>query len=324
MKIDYIIRISAAAACSILLCGCEEEEYQLRFSHYMHVEDIGMECSDCHGEPGVFQSISHDSCIDCHEEPEAKQITTETCGMCHVQERLYRLKLLETDVEDADEETPAAVSVFVHTESLEGRCAECHESLMDEEMEIMSRMQRSDILAIREASHGSGQDCTTCHVELSPSFSPASHDRAWTKRHGMMAMQDEASCTICHTEDSCTDCHSVIQPASHNNVFRMQTHGAVAAWDRNSCQVCHTEDSCTSCHADTRPRSHNARWGAPGYRPTHCIGCHDTSSPGDGCVTCHEEGNDVMLHERYWGGAPIDHSLLTTESCYICHWTQTP
>ena len=320
-----IIRNCLVAAGLILLCGCEEEDqYQLRFSHYLHVEDVGLECGDCHGELGDagFNRITHDACIDCHDEPEAEQMTPETCGICHVQEKLYTLKLREKEDEVAESES--AQSVFIHTESLEGRCAECHESLMDEEMEVLDRMQRSDVLAIREAAHVSGQDCATCHVGLDPAISPPRHDQAWTKRHGMLAMQDDAACSVCHVQESCSDCHSVMQPMSHNNLFRTSTHGAMAAWDRNSCMVCHEEDSCTSCHADTRPRSHNARWAAPGFKPTHCIGCHDTSTPGDGCVTCHEGGNDILLHEQYWGGASFDHSKITTESCYICHWTQTP
>ena len=63
------------AAAMLLLTGCDEEEYSLRFSHYLHVEDSGMSCDECHGEAGeaMFQAISHDTCIDCHDEPEAEE-----------------------------------------------------------------------------------------------------------------------------------------------------------------------------------------------------------------------------------------------------------
>lgn len=322
MKTTCIIRSAALAVVALFLCSCDEEEekYQLHFSHYLHVEDMGMECADCHGELGDFQVISHANCIDCHDEPEAGQITPETCGMCHVQDKLYTLKLVDTNAT----KKAVAPSVFVHTEAFEDRCVECHGALMDEEVELVPRLQRKEILAIRETAHQSAQDCQACHVGLARNVEPSSHDAAWQRRHGQLGMQSDAACAVCHTQDSCMECHSVMQPMSHNNTFRTRTHGIMAATDRQTCQVCHVEDSCTSCHTSTRPRSHNARWAASGTRPTHCISCHNTSTPGDGCVTCHEGGNDITLHAQYWGGASFDHSKLSGESCYICHWTSTP
>lgn len=338
MKTKRMIQFLMGAALLAFLTGCEEEErYKLRFSHNLHVEEMEMDCSDCHGDLGEpsFKVISHDTCIDCHEEPEAEEIGPDTCGICHQEkqvalyadaEALAEEEMPEDREAQAEEEETALPerSVFVHTEALAGKCIDCHGNLMDEELESVPLLVRDEVLAIREAAHRTAQDCTTCHVDLYPNVAPASHDVAWTKRHGHYFMQDDASCSVCHTQDSCTDCHSVMQPVSHNNLFRMQTHGAMAAWNREGCMVCHVEDSCTSCHATTRPRSHkSARWGS-GFRPTHCIGCHNTSTPGDGCTTCHVGGNDIMLHEQYWGGAAIDHNQPGIENCYQCHWTQTP
>lgn len=329
MKTHGIIQGATVAAFLVLLAGCKEEEkYQLRFSHYLHVTENEMACDECHGEPGQpsFNAISHDTCIDCHEEPEAEEITTETCGLCHQEKQLALFLLPELEEEetaDEVEDTPSR-NVFVHTAALANQCTDCHEGLLDEELETVPMLRRSDILSIREASHGSGQACLTCHVDMDRAQEPATHDVAWMKRHGQFGIQDDASCSVCHSEDSCRECHSVMQPVNHNNIWRMRTHGVVAAWNRASCIVCHEEDSCNSCHAENRPRSHNARWAASGMRPTHCIGCHNTSTPGDGCVTCHEGGNDVMLHERYWGGAPINHNQPGIENCYGCHWIQTP
>lgn len=330
MKTHRIIQSATVAAFLVLLVGCKEEDkYQLRFSHYLHVTENEMACDECHGEPGQpsFNAITHDTCLDCHDEPDAEEISVDTCGICHQEKQLAVFSLPEVEEDSADEsaeEEATSRNVFVHTGALADQCTDCHGSLMNEELETVPMLQRSDILSIREDAHGSGQDCLNCHVDMARNQEPANHDVAWMKRHGPLGMQDEASCSVCHAEESCRQCHSVMQPVNHNNIWRMRTHGVVAAWDRASCIVCHQEDSCDSCHAENRPRSHNARWGAAGYKPTHCIGCHNTSTPGDGCVTCHEGGNDVTLHERYWGGASFDHSLLTSESCYICHWTQTP
>jgi len=382
VKTKCIIQIAAVAACLVLFAGCKEEDkYELRFSHYLHVTEMEMDCAECHGEPGQpdFNTITHATCLDCHDEPEAEEISVDTCGICHQEKQvvLYEAaamlaadqapkaetpvtadeKLMEA-MEAADDSTagaetasvdvaeeepaedvkedvaePAAeqtapwTSVFVHTEALAGKCMDCHDYLLDEELETVPMLTRSDILSIREQAHGSGQDCLSCHVDMNRAQEPASHDVAWLKRHGQFGMQDELSCAVCHSEDSCRECHSVMQPVNHNNLFRTRTHGVLAAWNRASCQVCHEEDSCSSCHAQNRPRSHTGRWAASGGTiptPTHCIGCHNTSTPGDGCATCHEGGNDVMLHERYWGGASINHNQPGIENCYKCHWTQTP
>lgn len=329
MKMNRIILNVALAAFFVLLTGCKEDEYSLRFSHYLHVEDNGMDCSDCHGAPGEpFKPITHETCIDCHEEPEAEEISVDTCGICHQEKQLAVFAMPELEEEESVDssvvENSPSRHVFMHTEALADQCTDCHAALLNEELETVPMLQRSDILSIREAAHGSGQDCLTCHVDMDRAQEPASHDVAWMKRHGQFGMQDNASCSVCHSEDSCTECHSVMQPANHNNLWRMRSHGAVAAWNRASCQVCHEEDSCNSCHSETRPRSHSARWAAPGTKPSHCIGCHNTSTPGDGCATCHEGGNDVMLHEQYWGGAAINHNQPGIENCYICHWIQTP
>jgi len=304
------------------LSGCKEEKYELRFSHYLHVEDNGMECSDCHGEPGaVFKPVSHETCSDCHDETATEEISVETCGICHQEKQLPTFE----GVEYMAPTSRSNQQVFVHTDALADKCRDCHGSLLTEDLEIVPPLGRSGVLAIREEAHQSGQDCATCHIGMARDQAPSSHNVVWMKRHGIFGMQGDAACSVCHTEDSCRDCHSVMQPTSHNNLFRNKTHGVMAAWDRDSCQVCHEEDSCTSCHAQTRPRSHTGRWGVAGFKPTHCIGCHDTSSPGDGCTTCHEGGNDVMLHARYWGGASINHDTLPAGiSCYECHWTKTP
>lgn len=328
---NRIIPWAVAAALGVILSGCDEDErqFKLRFSHYLHVEDMEMACEDCHGEPGSdgFMAITHDTCLACHEEPDAEEISEDTCGICHQPKEVALFSMPDLDKESGGYEAadePASLGIFVHHEALTGRCKDCHESLLSEDLETVPELKRSDILVIRESAHGSGQACATCHEGLDRDIAPPSHDVAWNHRHGQFGMQEDASCNVCHTEDSCRECHSIMQPTSHNNLFRMRTHGAMAQWDRTSCMVCHQEESCTSCHASTRPRSHNARWGASGMRPTHCIGCHDTSTAGDGCVTCHEGGNDVMLHAQYWSGAPINHNQPGIANCYTCHWMQTP
>ncbi len=315
MNIKPIITILAASAALLFLSGCDEEKYALKFSHHLHVTENEMACDECHGEPGEpsFKALSHETCVDCHDEPEAEEISQETCGYCHQEKQLPELK-------DWKSATNAPTrSVFVHTAALAGKCQDCHGALMAEGLVSVPAPRRSDVLEIREEAHASGRDCLECHVDMDRHQRPPDHDQLWQQRHGMFGMQDDASCNVCHSEDSCKECHSVMQPRNHNNLWRLKTHGVMAAWDREGCVVCHEEDSCVSCHSQARPRSHRGRWSSPGSKttPTHCVSCHTSASEGEGCVVCHEGGNDVLgIHEPYW---PDDnfHGVLT--DCYDCH-----
>ena len=298
----------AAIAGLLLLTGCKEEEYTLRFSHHLHVTELEMDCDECHGEAGEtpFRVISHDTCTDCHDEPEAEEISEETCGLCHEKKQLGLLKDWEKTAV-----TPKQ-RAFVHTEALAERCMECHGTLMDEAFKSVPLLQRDDVVRMRDEAHRSGQDCLTCHVDMDRYEAPASHDLHWTKRHGLFGIQDDAACSVCHSEQSCRECHSVMMPTSHNNLWRLRTHGMEAAWDRQRCMVCHEVDSCQSCHSQVPPRSHRARWSE-----THCYGCHTDATPGEGCIVCHEEGNNVLLHQDFW--PPVHDRFGNQANCYDCH-----
>lgn len=294
----------------LLLTGCDEDKYSLKFSHYIHVTDNEMACDECHGELGEpsFMAITHDTCIDCHDEPEAENVSMKTCGYCHQEKQLPNLK------EWTAEPVEPLRNIFVHTGALSGKCQECHVGLLAENLSTVPKLQRSDIVNIRDEAHNSGQDCLACHVDMAPDQAPTNHEQFWMKRHGMFGMQDDAACSVCHAEESCNQCHSVMEPVSHNNMWRLQTHGIEAQWDRARCQVCHEEDSCTSCHSQARPRSHRGQWSE-----NHCYGCHIDTPAGEGCVVCHEEGDSVQIHEDLNIWPPSHNGLAGGFNCYSCH-----
>ncbi len=308
MILPRTILTGFACAVLALLSGCKEEEYRLRFSHHLHVTENGLECADCHGAPGAaaFKPISHATCADCHDEVAAEKISKDTCGICHEERQLSGLKEWKAGADGRH-------SLFVHTDALAGRCQECHAPIMAEKLDQVPQLRHGDIIKLRDEAHFSAKDCATCHVDMDRNTAPASHDQLWMRRHGLLGMQDEAACSVCHAEESCRQCHAVEQPVSHNNLWRLRTHGIQASWNREGCLVCHEEDSCTSCHSQNQPRSHNARW-----RENHCYGCHTDTPPNEGCVVCHEEGGSVLLHEGFW---PPVHNLFGNQAnCYDCHY----
>jgi hypothetical protein len=344
VKKNRIIISLFSGALLLLLAGCDEDKYQLRFSHYIHVTDNEMSCDECHGELGgsSFNAMTHETCIDCHDEPEAKEIRKDTCGYCHEKKLLPKLK------EWKSEPASPRRNLFVHTEKMEDNCRECHVEILVENLTAVPKLKRNDIVRIRDTAHNSGQDCLTCHVDMDRYQEPPSHDLYWMTRHGLFGMQADAACSVCHSEDSCRECHSVMQPVSHNNMWRLRTHGIVSAWDRQRCMVCHQEDSCTSCHSLVKPRSHGALWAErhgtwdPGrcmvcHEPDFCNSCHSENSPrshraawddrhcsqchvtdGESCVVCHEGGNNkAELHEDGW---PSFHDGFNNQTdCLQCH-----
>ena len=161
----------------VLLAGCDKDRYGLIFSHQLHVEENEMDCDECHGEVSEagFSVITHETCSDCHDEPEAEEISRKTCGLCHREENLEEL-------EAGDPGVPRT-GPFVHTEALEGKCGECHGTIMAEDLDRVPRMRPRDVLRIREQSHAQGMDCNLCHVGMDPEVPPADHDRDWMRRH---------------------------------------------------------------------------------------------------------------------------------------------
>lgn len=292
----------------LLLTGCDEDEYTLKFSHHLHVIDNEMTCDECHGEGGQpsFSTLSHETCIDCHDEPEAKEIRPNTCGYCHVGNLGEILRARRAEPQ------PERSPIFVHTDALADKCSDCHGDLLAEDLVFVPRLKRDDIVRIRDEAHRSGQDCLMCHVDMDPGQVPDSHHQFWMRRHGMFGMQDDAACSVCHTENACKECHSTMQPVSHNNMWRLKTHGVQASWERQTCMICHEVDSCVACHSEARPRSHRGRWSE-----THCYGCHTDATPGEGCVVCHEEGNNVLLHQDFW--PPVHDRFGNQANCYDCH-----
>lgn len=308
---------SLALAC-VLVAGCDkDDQYELHFSHYNHIEKYDVTCSDCHGESenGAFAKPSHASCVDCHDDwMEDVEVGEDTCGNCHVAKNLDAFA--EREIPEA--ETPTA-GVFVHTDALEGKCADCHGNLFGKDMTRVPELTRNDVLRIREQAHRSGMDCTSCHVDMDPETPPPSHDVNWDRRHGEWGMRSDNACGVCHSEQSCRECHEVTMPKSHNNLWRLKTHGQQAAWDRERCMVCHESDSCDACHEEIRPQSHTAGWSR-----NHCAQCHESEAMGTGCSFCHQGGIDAHPnpHDAGWerqhcrschNGSPA------SENCDVCH-----
>jgi hypothetical protein len=304
--------VALAPLACLLVSGCDKDDYGLIFSHAQHVTEFEMSCEDCHGPlgPEGFTTLSHASCSDCHDETEAEEISSTTCGLCH----------REKNPEELIAPAGAMSGAFVHTAGLEGRCNDCHGGIMEEELDRVPLLGRRDVLRLREDSHAQGMACTLCHVDMDPDVAPADHEQDWMRRHGLLGVLDDAACGACHAEDSCRECHSVMMPSDHNNLWRLKTHGVVSYWDRERCVLCHESDACDNCHQTVRPRSHHAGW-----NKTHCYQCHIDSAGGGGCAVCHQDGladGHPNPHPAGYRSRHCDSCHPGTpeaEQCTLCH-----
>ena len=241
-----------------------------------------------------------------------KQAGPKTCGKCHTGKTPEAYAALPGS-------TNKTASTFRHSDALAKRCAECHATVMDKTQKRVPEMTSAKKDKIKEQAHAWGMDCATCHEDMDKKTRPPSHAQDWARRHGPLGSQPGNGCGVCHTAMSCKECHQVIKPESHNNLFRLKTHGVEAARDRARCQVCHTAESCDLCHENNRPVSHAANW-----KKDHCLNCHETPNPGTGCGVCHEVNldNHPNPHDAGWLKTHCNNCHIGTPEftqCTVCH-----
>jgi hypothetical protein len=284
------------------------------FSHRIHVEDAGLDCTDCHlgvedsDEPGM---PVESQCLLCHEGLDADKPPERGIGPLFEDGKLAarHLSALPDEVR---------FSHLMHV-SAALECSSCHGAV---ELSAAIGPEVRVVMESCQACHealGTANECRTCHEELSLDHPPSSHAFLWTERHGELVRDEprvleQQRCSTCHGESSCQDCHLNERPRSHTSFWRRRGHAQEAAFDRNGCSTCHDADSCNRCHAEVVPTTHGATWG--GSRNNHCVSCHFPLR-FEGCFTCHR---DTASHDLA-PPAPADapHMGATDDQCRACH-----
>ncbi len=313
------LAVLGVAGC-VLVDALVQTPRPFAFSHRQHVEDEGLECSDCHGadlgsaEPGFPRAAQ---CALCHADLDAEKPPD-----------LQVASLFEGETFRAARGVKLADEVrFSHpshvTRGLE--CVACHAQVATDEGHLEERgaelgLSMAECLACHAASAGPAQDeCAACHAQIRSDVAPPNHVANWTRYHGsLVRARSEAradSCVLCHEPADCSTCHQAVEPASHNNFWRRRGHGITAALDRESCATCHDSDSCQRCHDEIRPQSHVGSWGEP--RDRHCLACHEPLR-GESCGVCHATAPSHELATPL----PADH--LPGMNCRQCHGAGQP
>lgn len=323
-RITPALRLAGLGA---LLClgGCflaealKQSERPFAFSHRLHVEDEGLECSDCH-------ALWEDS-----EDPGMPR--PAQCALCHAdldEEKppdLQVAALFDGDRFRAARSGRQSEEILFSHQQHAGRseCSACHAAVASDDGELASRaaevrLSMDTCLACHATSAGPAEaDCTACHAEIRQDAPPPSHHADWKRFHGSIfrARPEERrdQCALCHAPSDCTTCHQIELPENHNNYWRRRGHGLTASMDRRSCETCHDTDSCSRCHEETRPLSHTGSWGEP--RDRHCTSCHEPLR-STSCGVCHAS---TPSHEM---ATPLPPDHTPSMNCRLCHGNGQP
>ena len=253
----------------------------LIFKHGVHIKRE-YECSVCHQEfphhAGTTDRPDMSSCYRCHgvQHTEQGSAAPDDCGACHPP---------GFDLVPADH-TATFISSTHRKPATKDllSCLTCHDSV------FCAECHRSE----KQLPDGS----------YSEEVIPDDHRTdEWMSVHGdPFLLSGEATCSICHTNESCSRCHPTVMPhpttwlASHTSSGYMPDDCRVCHTDRDWCQECHHDpdrsqelvaENCVNCHPEMRGEygeitkakfaEHAAHFDVEDQigRPHRCTDCHD-------------------------------------------------
>jgi hypothetical protein len=274
MKTNYTILLLLLLG--LLYAGSLSWQSDLIFSHQFHAEEVGAECSDCHGQ--ALNSVAGtddllpvmETCYDCHDEEMA-------CNACH--ERGEEPILLPRITDYSAE--------FNHKRHQEENisCTTCH-----------PKIEKKD--KVTSGTHlPGGKICSDCHsqsYELLAKLKPRDHTDVWIYMHGTAGETGSQNCYTCHTASYCIDCHQGenLMNQSHPPEF-IATHGISYTMRESDCASCHAgRDYCIECHREINyviPPTHSfPDW--KGY-----LHAQEARQDFDKCSVCHMQDDIACI-----------------------------
>jgi hypothetical protein len=334
-----IIAVFFLAMKSSLVQSWEEEDYStfIKFSHKLHIQDVGVECAACHYASKTSKNSSdnllgdHESCKSCHEDK-----LSEECGFCHIDpENIVAIK------------NPVREITFSHEQhiSKEIKCETCHENVAQVTYATSANLPVMTTCTNCHNQKKVAVQCETCHNDFA-GLIPKDHLVGnFKKDHKRLTRVGElnVSCSTCHTESFCQNCHSGIELKSfgsykdlmadpapnvrikdspgesklrqvHDLNYRFN-HAVDARAKRLDCYSCHDQQTfCTECHqaggninqGKIRPKNHDEA-GFKTIGKGSGGGLHAQLAKRDieSCMSCHDvEGADpvcMMCHTENGG-----------------------
>lgn len=198
------------------------------FSHQIHVEAMGMACTDCHAdvtestEPADNLLPAEEQCLECHD----GSLAPKECGLCHTDpdnpqsytltERDYRFShkfhlgldsLTAQVVKGMEAEWYTAAHedtrFFINEENT---CSTCHRGMASADGRLASGMPHMDDCLLCHKTDPPEEDCRTCHLP-DAELRPATHGINYLAQHQETVSINEERCYVCHAVDFCWECH---------------------------------------------------------------------------------------------------------------------
>ena len=274
----------------IVVAGQLKWDSDLTFSHKYHIEEEGVECTDCHGAVEESTSGTDDllpamsTCFECHDDEE------DNCSFCHKNAKDKRI-ILPRVVE--------YIPKFNHKKhAAEGiSCNKCHADINTKET-VQSGLHlpmMSDCMECHETPETIA-GCYKCHT-TNQTLLPDNHALSWKSQHGMESETGDQNCASCHTKSFCVDCHqgTNLLNESHAPEF-ISTHSLSFSVRESNCENCHQGlDDCRECHTQVNyviPVNHSmptwkgelhAQEGRADF--DNCMVCHTQDETT--CASCH-------------------------------------
>ncbi len=248
----------------------------LRFSHALHVGEVGAACVVCHDRATTSRSAvdlltpREAACRGCHAIDRARPGGTAAagdrsapptaCTACHPGYRpgqpVARIAI------------PPPQLKFSHAAHATAACQTCHGDLAADRVGLATRdhLPRMDTCLTCHDGVRAAATCTSCHLatpggrirtelpdgRLVPSggVTGALHDLDFRTNHDQIARTDPRACATCHEERFCAACHAgAMKPMDFHAGDYVTLHAVEARRGVPDCSACHTSQRfCVGCH----------------------------------------------------------------------------
>ncbi|MCZ6636164.1 MAG: hypothetical protein O7G87_22430 [bacterium] len=306
------------------------------FSHQFHLQDIGLECTDCHVNAPQSERSGDNllpkeaNCSDCHGD-EVKD--PDQCQKCH-QDVAHPVAF----------ENPERVIDFPHEFHLARvglQCEDCHRGMMQTDYAARKHWPAMPDCLTCHQDEAAPADCETCHPKVEV-IRPQTHQQNWIHEHRQFSRAGDMPCAMCHQDSWCEDCHAGAllvslegpaekmasgAPANRGRVGQIVqrqhelnyrfTHPMDAVGKERACATCHDQTFCVDCHrVEGQERRFKPVWHGPLLSDPRPWVLGGVGSGGgrhaewarrdmEQCVACHDvEGDDpscIQCHVDFDG-----------------------
>lgn len=213
------------------------------FSHRQHIEDMSIECVQCH------QTLFSESIRGIKVGPSMKEI----CSQCHNGKDAPAEHI--AGFSDEKSYVKIHMPLFSHAKHIEytEKCNICHRDIYGELRKIKIPPPMSICSECHNNRKANGS-CKVCHENTSK-LKPKSHTKKWVFRygHGTEAKYNSKKCDQCHSEKECYLCHRGYTSFKVHKAAYKYSHGMDAKQRVVNCAHCHDlNNSCVKCHTGKR------------------------------------------------------------------------